>query len=133
MKKVLGVGIILLVMLLSACGSGKVHESVDEGIAKDARQVMDRIKYNVDKGIAIEDVSDEDDKLFDNYTKKYIDENSLYKSGYKDVEEDILIMSSGSLVKYAKGISLESEIETLKDNEEIMEECITTGKAIEKD
>jgi len=76
---------------------------VDKDLAKDARQVMDRIIYNVDKGIAIEEVSEEDDALFESYFNKFIDESEISFPDYDDVNETIKVMISGLLVNIVKG------------------------------
>jgi len=116
-------------LFLVACGGTKIHENVDESVAKDSMQVMDRIIYNIDKGISIEEVSEEDNSLFERYFDKYIEGEDIFSPKLEGVDYDIYIMASGSLVTYAKGASLESDKESIKENNDLMMKLIKTGKA----
>lgn len=119
--------LIAVSFILVACGSVKIHENVNKDIAKDAIQVMDRITYNVNKDIQIEDVSDKDDKLFERYTNKYIEKTDTIPIKIEGVDKSIIAMSSASLVRYAKGANLTSDKENIKENKEYMNEFIETG------
>src|SRR5690625_4834652 len=99
-------------IILAACNGIKIHENVDESVANDSVQVMDRILYNIDKGTPIEEVSEEDDSLFERYFDKYIEKNDILSPELEGVDYDIYTMASGSLVKYAKGAYLESDKES---------------------
>ena len=116
-------------MFLVACGNVKIHENVDEQVAKDSMQVMDRIIYNIDKDIPIEDVEDDDHELFERFTNKYIDKSDTIPVDLEGVDKSVNVMASGSLVKYAKGASLESDKEDIKESYDTMIEFIETGKA----
>lgn len=116
-------------LMLVACGSTKVHDNVDEQVAEDSMQVMDRVIKNVKDDVAIEDVSEDDHELFERYTNKYIDQTDAVPIELEGVDKDITSMASDSLVKYAKGASLESDKETIKENEEYMLKFIESGKA----
>ncbi|MBO1003752.1 hypothetical protein [Pseudogracilibacillus auburnensis] len=127
MKKYLLMFVALL--LLTACGEVKIHENVDEQVAKDSMQVMDRILDNIDKDLPIEDVSEDDHKLFERFTNKYIEKTDVIPIELDGVDESIYLMASGGLIKYAKGASLESDKEDIKENYEYMIKFIETGKA----
>ncbi len=120
----------MAVLLLVGCGNNvKIHENVNEQVAKDSMQVMDRILYNIDKDIAIEDVSEDDHKLFERFTNKYIDKTDTIPVDLEGVDKSVNIMAAASLVTYAKGVSLESDKEDIKENYEYMMDFIETGKA----
>jgi len=121
--------LLLAAMFLVACGNVKIHENVDEQVAKDSMQVMDRIIYNIDKDIPIEDVEDDDHELFERFTNKYIDKSDTIPVDLEGVDKSVNVMASGSLVKYAKGASLESDKEDIKESYDTMIEFIETGKA----
>lgn len=127
MKKLLI--LLMAAMFLVACGNVKVHENVDEQVANDSMQVMDRIIYNIDEDIPIEDVEEEDHKLFERFTNKYIDKTDTIPIELDGVDESINTMAAGSLVKYAKGASLESDKESIKENYDYMIKFIEEGES----
>lgn len=125
MKKVLFV--ILVALFLSACNDDvKIHEDVDEEVAKDALQLMDIVTKNVDEGITYEDSDDKG--TVDEYYKKYLGEFSYRKDLYSGVDEDILIIANATATRYIDGITLETEIDSLKESEERLKEFISTGE-----
>lgn len=126
MKKLLI--LLLLALVLVACDSPKIHENVDEGVANDSIQLMEMILKNADDGISIEDVNEDDEKLFISYKKKYIDEDVTIPLNLNKAEEDIVLMASASLVAFANGLSLESDKDRVKENNEYMIEFIESGK-----
>ena len=128
LKKVLFI-LLLLTLFLVGCSSDDIHENVDEILANDARQVTDRILENVENGVLIEDVSEEDHNLFESYTKKYIEDRGTVGSPYSGANKTIETMASASLVEYSQGITLESDVESLKENIELMEKAIVEGRA----
>lgn len=120
--------LIATALLLVACGDLEIHESVNEQAAEDALKVMDRIMYYIDKDIPIEDVKEEDHKLFERFTEKYIDESDVIPNNLDDIDKSINVLASSSLVKYAKGAALESDKKDIKDNYELMIDFIENGK-----
>ncbi|GGN59399.1 lipoprotein [Oceanobacillus indicireducens] len=120
--------ILLSILILAACGEVKIHENVDEEVAKDSMQVMDRIFENIDNGIAIEDVSENDHKLFERFTNKYIDKTDTIPIELDGVDYSISLMASDSLIKYAKGASLESDKAVIEENYEYMMRYIEEGE-----
>lgn len=121
--------LLLLPILLMACGSVKIHENVDEEHAKDAMQVMDRISYYVDKEISIEDVDEKDHLLFERYTNKYIEKTDVIPVNLEGVDKSINIMATAALVRYAKGATLESDKEDIKESYDYMIQFIKEGKS----
>ncbi len=120
-------------LFLLSCGNVKIHENVDEDLAKDAMQVVEAIIKNVEDGVQIEEVSVEDDALFESYYNKYLNgDSALPIQDFQGADKTIEIMASGSLVKYSKGISLESDKESLMENKRIMIESIESGLSIEE-
>lgn len=119
----------IVAMFLVSCGSNvKIHENVDEEVAKDALQLMEVVTRNVDKGILYEDANSNDRNVVDSYYDKYIGQFSTKKDLYDDVNKDILIIANATAVRYMKGITLETEKEDLKDSEKRLKEFITTGE-----
>ncbi|WP_368652253.1 hypothetical protein AB4Y30_10860 [Ornithinibacillus sp. 4-3] len=90
---------------------------------------MDRILDNIDKNIAIEDVSEDDYKLFERYTNKYITQTDVIPVVIGGVNKSINTAVSGSLARFAKGASLESDKERLKEYYEYMIEVIEKGES----
>src|SRR5690625_887990 len=132
----MGVGImkrililLIAIVFLVACGEVKVHDNVDAQVAKDSIQVMDRIMYNVDKEIPIEEVDEKDDRIFERYYERYIGEEDTIPLNLEVVDESIVVMGSASLVRYAKGASLESDKEYILENHESMLEYLETGES----
>ena len=121
--------ILIAVLLLTACGEVKIHENVDEQVAKDSMQVMDIILYNIENDIPIEDASKEDHEVFERFTNKYIDKTDVIPIELDGVDDSVNIMAAGSLVKYAKGASLESDKADIQENYDYMIKFIETGKA----
>lgn len=119
--------ILLTVMLLTAC-SVEIHEDVDEEVASDALQLMETVVKNVNKDILYEDASTHDRNIVDSYYDKYIGEFSSKKGLYDGVNEDILIISNATAVRYMKGITLDTEKDELKESEKRLKEFITTGE-----
>ena len=132
MKKVLGIGIILLIMLVG-CSNVQIHDDVDEEVANDALQLMDVVTKNVDKGTLYEDASSKDRNIVDSYYDKYIGKFNTKKGIYDGVDDDILIISKATTVKFKKGITLETEKEDLKESESNLKEFISTGKGYDID
>lgn len=126
MKKVLLLGLILL---LAGCGGPNIHENVDKEVAKDSIQVMERILYNIDNDTAIEDVSEDDHRLFERFTNKYINETDVLPVELEGVDKSINTMATGSLVSYAKGVSLESDKEDIRENYDYMMQFIEEGES----
>ncbi len=125
--------LLMAAMFLVACGDVKIHENVDEQVAEDSIQVMDRIIDNIENDIDIEDASEDDHKVFERYTNKYIDKTDTIPIDLDGVNESISVMAAGSLVKYAKGASLESDKEDIKENYEYMIQFIEEGKSASED
>src|SRR5690625_265952 len=120
--------LLTIAFFLVACGDVKVHEDVDEEVAKDVLQLMDVVTKNVDKDILYEDASSNDKNLVDTYYKKYLGEFSIKKDLYDGVNEDILIISNATAVRYEQGITLDTEKDDLKESEERLKEFVKTGK-----
>lgn len=132
LRKILFV-LLLSIVLLAACGETNIHEDVDEEVAKDALQLMDVVTKNVDKGILYEDADSNDKNVVDTYYDKYMGEFSTKKGLYDGVNEDILIISNATTVRYMEGITLETEKESLKDSESNLKEFISTGEGYDID
>lgn len=125
--------VFVVTILLVACGDVKTHKNVDEELAKDSIQVMDRILENVEKDISIEDVDNKDNALFESYFNKYMEDDEILKpSKYSGANNDVYIFTGGTLVTYSKGISLDSDKEKIKENYEYMMKAIETGLSVEE-
>lgn len=120
--------LVIAAMFLVACGDVKVHEDVNEEVAEDALQLMKVVTKNVDKDTLYEDASSNDKNVVDSYYKKYIGEFSTKKSLYDGVDEDILIVSNATAVRYMDGITLETEKEDLKDSNDTLKEFVESGQ-----
>jgi len=115
-------------LLLTACGT-KIHKNVDAQVAEDSMQIMDRILYNIDNGTPIEDISEDDYRLFERFTNKYIEKTDVISVELDGVDRSINTMTAGSLIKYAKGVALESDKEDIEDNYELMVQFIEEGES----
>lgn len=125
--------VLVAILLLAGCGKVKIHENVNEQVAEDSMQVMDRILYNIDKDIPIDSISEQDEKLFERFTNKYIDKTDVIPVDLDGVDRSINIMATASLVKYAKGVSLESDKDEIKENYDYMIQFIEEGESAASD
>lgn len=128
MRKVLLIAV--LSTLLVGCNDTKIHENVNEEVATDALQLMDAVVKNVDKGVAYEDADSKD--VVDNYYDKYMGRFSTKKDLYDKVNEDILIIANATAARYKEGISLETEKEELKEDQQQLKEFVSTGQGYEE-
>lgn len=120
--------LLMAAMFLAACRGPKIHENVNDEVAKDALQLMDVVTKNVDKGILYEDANNNDKNVVDTYYNKYMGQFSTKKDLYDGVDEDILIISNATAARYMEGITLDTEKEDLKDSEQRLREFVKSGK-----
>lgn len=125
--------LILIVLFLAACGKTKIHENVDEELAKDALQLMEVVTNNVDKGILYEDADSNDKSVIDGYYDKYLGKFSTKKGSYEGVNEHISIIANATYARYIDGISLDTEKDNLKESEERLKEFISSGEGFNID
>lgn len=130
MRKKISMAILVLLLSVNliSCNKVEIHEDVNEEVAKDAMQLVNTINKNVKNKVSLEKVSEEDEDIIFRYASKYIDEDNIMPLKLSQADEDIVTMASSSLIKYAKGIALESDIKELEENEDLMMKFIETGK-----
>lgn len=124
----IALGILMLTVVLSACGDLNVHDDVDEELAEDSWQMMVVVSKNVDKDIMYEDAESEDKNIVDSYYDKYAGEFSTLDGIFEGVDEDISIIANATVVKYKQGITLDTEKEDLEDSKDNMKEFIESGE-----
>ena len=118
-----------ITLLLVGCSKDKIHESINDSVAIDARQVMNIVLINIEADIDYESMDKKDKRTLDSFYDKYRDFDDCLKCS--DNDEDILLFALGSIARYMMGSYLESDIEHIKKSNGYIEKIITTGKYTE--
>ncbi len=126
MKKVLFV--LMTAMLLMACGDNKVHESIDENLANDSRQVMNILSDALDEDMLSDDLPQDKVDILNSYGDKYYEENRDSALFFNEVEEEVITFSLATITRYVQYTGLESDKDKILEGKKNVENMIRTGK-----
>lgn len=119
--------LLLISLLLVACGDIKIHENVDEDLANDSIQVIDVILNNINKDIDFDEMEEKEMSLIEKYKNKHGDVTSAYNL-YNELNGSIVFYTGAIISNYEDGIPFESDKERINFMKETVEDIIITGE-----
>ncbi|WBX80133.1 hypothetical protein PD280_21450 [Virgibacillus salarius] len=127
MRELLVLGVIVIVMLAGCSSETKIHENINEELAKDSLQVMSIIEKAVEQDQTSDELDDSDYKKLVSYKDKYLNPEDSFMV-ICEADDDIITFTLGTISQYSNSGLLESDKKDFLENKENVEKIIEQGK-----